>query len=1267
MSGRIPDDPPTLRNPSPPNVPSRRLEKPAEVGPSLSLQELLEQAGALPFDELRAVLRSDQFKRWQRGERVLVEVYRQRWPSLQADEAAVLDLILNEILLREERAEAPQLEEYVQRFPAYAGKLQRWFEVQQTLQTNVLGNRAWPATLGKGPDQRAADGALVAQEEPGPAAPAEAVDSRVGTLVTPTPRRDAVVNERVSVPGYEILREIGRGGMGVVYVARQRGLKRLVALKMILAGQHAGAEQAGRFRAEAEAVAHLQHPHIVQIYEVGEHEGRPYFSLEYLEGGSLSRKLGGVPLEPRQAARLLEMLAGAMHYAHQRGIVHRDLKPANILLTAEGLPKISDFGLAKQMDEDRGQTQTGAILGTPSYMPPEQAAGQARVVGPLADVYALGAILYELLTGRPPFRAANYWDTLLQVRTEEPVPPSHLQPKLPRDLETICLKCLHKEPGQRYASAEALAEDLRHFLAGEPIRARPTSWLERGIKQARRNPMYFLLALTGVVLVAVALGGWLVAGHSQNPEKVLLFLFILPLTLGVISQALAAYNQRRRAVEQRAQADAARREAEDERARAEAARREAEEHARNAEAALRKSETSLYFHSIALAEREWLGNNVGRAEELLDACPRALRHWEWHYLKRLCHADRLTLAGHTDWVRGVAYSPDGLCLASAGGYDQTVRIWDAATGQEIAQLPGHGGCVQDVTFSHDGQQLASAGADGTVKVWHADHQEQGITLSGHTDAVVAVAFHPDGQQLASASEDQTVRVWDVARGRSLRCLRGHGNRVWGVAFHPNGQQLATAGEDQTIKVWEAKSEREVLTLRGHTGAVVGVAYSPDGRRLASAGQDHTVRIWDAATGQELLTLRGHADRVCGVAFSPDGNWLASAGKDRVVKVWDTSTGRELRTLRGHRDTVWRVAFTPNGRQLASAAVDHTVKVWDAAASQEAITWAIHQGLALSVAFHPNGQCLATVGGGLPGQAPAEVLVWDVATGRKAYGIAAGKSRIGSAIFSPDGRRLATTHEYPETNGGAVKVWDAATGQKLLTFAGHTRPVVGIAFSPDSRRLASGSLDGTVKVWDAATGREQCTFRGHLGHITSVAFSPDHCRIASACGDALRGDGEVKVWDAGSGQELLILRGHAGDVTRVAFSPDGQRLATAGQDQTARLWDANSGLVLRTLRGHAKQVVDVAFTADGNRLATASHDQTVKVWDVASGQEILTLRGHTAEVLGVALSTDSQRLASAGADHTVKIWNATPVTAGAAPSRGESATRSEGKGPTQVER
>jgi tetratricopeptide (TPR) repeat protein/tRNA A-37 threonylcarbamoyl transferase component Bud32 len=492
-----PAEQPLAESTAPPNDPAEQLCQLWHQGQRPDVDVFLADAGPLSPTQMAAVLRTDQRERWPSGERIAAEAYLQRYPEVQADREAAVDLIHGEFLLRERYGERPSLDEYLRRFPEHADLLRGQIELHLALALAAgldSANVVWPS------QQATAAEAL----GPAPAAPA----GRAWPTVT----------------GYDILAELGRGGMGIVYKAQDRRLKRTVALKMLLAGSLADREQLARFRVEAEAVARLQHPHIVQIYEVGEQDGRPFFALEYVEGGSLDKHLAGTPQPSRTAAPLVETLAWAVHAAHQRGIVHRDLKPANVLLEIKNpesaiynlqsaIPKITDFGLAKQLDADPMQTPSGVILGTPSYMAPEQATGKVHRIGPATDVYALGAILYEMLTGRPPFKGETALDTVTQVLHDEPVPPRRLQPKVPADLETICLKCLQKDSGKRYTSAEALAEDLRRFRAGEPIRARPVGPARRLWRWCQRKPALASLAAALIVVVVSALacvtGFWL--------------------------------------------------------------------------------------------------------------------------------------------------------------------------------------------------------------------------------------------------------------------------------------------------------------------------------------------------------------------------------------------------------------------------------------------------------------------------------------------------------------------------------------------------------------------------------------------------------------------------------------------------------------------------------------------------------------------------------------------------------------------------------------
>jgi WD40 repeat protein len=986
-----------------------------------------------------------------------------------------------------------------------------------------------------------------------------------------------------TVPGYAMLGMLGRGGMGVVYKARHLGLKREVALKMMLHAEHAGADQHQRFQAEAEAVARLQHPHIVQVYDVGEHNGLPYFSMEYCAGGSLAGQLDGTPWDGRRAANLVQTLATAMQAAHAAGVVHRDLKPRNVLLTADGTPKVTDFGLAKRLDVP-GLTATGAVLGTPSYMAPEQASGKSRAVGPTADVYALGAILYECLTGRPPFRATTAVDTVLQVVSDEPVAVRKLQPKLHRDLETICHKCLQKEPTKRYGSAEALAEDLRRFGAGEPVKARPMGVQGRAVRWARRRP-----AIAGLLALVAFVG------------------------VGGLAGIVWAYGQAVREGKAARQAEGRAREE------AERARQETQRADENAAEASRKE----YLAQIRSVAAELQNGDCGSAAGVLERMETDHRGWEYGYLRRRAEGTPLTLRGHTHWVNSVAYSPDGSRIASASWRE--VKVWDARIGLDLATLRGHTNKITSVCYSPDGRQLASASADKTIKLWDAERGTELATLRGHAEQIESVAFSPDGRQLASASWDQTVKLWDARTGAELATLRGHAGRVNAVAYSPDGSRLASGSLDQTVKVWDAHTGTLLATLRGHTRWVNAVAYSPDGLGLASGSTDGTVRIWDARTGAERRTLRGHKE-VKSVSYSPDGTRLASASRDKTIKVWDAHTGDDLLTLLGHAEEVSWLAYSPDGYRIASASADKTVKVWDARSSADPAARLVWQNV---VTFNSDGSRIA-------GDSPeGAVRICDARTGAEITRLPRQKDMVMAVRFSPDGTRLAVSSGLKNPT---IKVWDAHSGAEVFTLRGHATPVQAVVYSPDGTRLASSSgfEDPAIKVWGALTGAELLTWRGHQGGAAALSYSPDGSRLASASYD-----GTVMVWDAGTGAKVFPrpLRGHVNQVHSVVYSPDGTRLASASEDKTVRVWDARTGDELLTLRGHTHSVRVVTYTRDGSRVVSGSFDGTVKVWDARTGDEILTLRDQPGGATALAFSPDGSRLAHAPASPTAWIWDA----------------------------
>jgi WD40 repeat protein len=1145
---------------------------------------------------------------WQRGERPALDGFLEGYAVGSPDRRVLLtELAHADLHYRLAAGEPASADDYTHRFPELAAdpEAARGLALAERRLRNVgraIDSSDWLRCPPSRPEESTAESESGhrASEPFTASTPAPPAGARTlpAPATVPELGQGGATDGLPSIPGYEVLGELGRGATGVVYKARQVALGRVVALKMIAAAELAGREELARFRAEAEALAHLRHPNIVQIYEVGEAGGRPYFSLEYCEGGSLARQLNATPLPPREAALLVETLARAVEAAHRQHVLHRDLKPGNILLGREGLTgrpgwrewalKVADFGLAKRLDE-AGRTATGAVLGTPSYMAPEQAVGLTRAIGPQVDVYALGAILYETLTGRAPFRGANLFDTIEQVRTREPVPPSQLQPRLPRDLETICLKCLQKDPRKRYQSALELSEELRRFVDGEPIRARPAGRLERTTKWVHRRPV--LAALIAVSTVGVlALAGMTV----------------------VLSQMVM-------------QRDAALRAERDQSAAAEAARAVAEK-------SQGEARTLLYTADLRGASQFWRN---GEAQALRDAVKRHSTEehgtaFEFAYFSRLAHAGEMeTLSGHEAEVICAAYSPDGATLASGDG-NGSVRLWDTATSRQKARLDGHPGGVQwlgfldggkilaaatkedlwlwdaipgtlrekrpfkgrmtQIALSSDGGTLALALADHNIKLWDTARRTEHSLGKLHDSDATALAVSPDGRLFAMASRDRFVDIRDGATGQTRTTQRME-TEPTALAFSGNSWYLAIGERQGTLRLVptgianlaDVYGDLTTTQRRFHTGPVRTVAFTVDNEGIVSAGDDATVRLWDMRRQKLRNTFHGHTDRVWAVAVAPDGRAIASAGADRALKLWDLGRHQGRQPLGTPLEASGPVAFSADGRLLAVACRDNAIALVDPQTGARRARLPGHRGKIQGLAFSRQG-LLASAGVDLI------VRVWDPTAACLVKELFSGHIPH-CAAFTPDGSQLRVGLDT-----GLIPGWEVPSGKPLPPMQGD-KQIYALAFSTDGKVLAGGGATGTVWRWDSATGEALAkdpekhaapvrTLAFVHGMVKSdswpVAYAPDGATLVQA-----RPDGFWVREVRSNTERLVVYAAHADGTLQVAFSPDGKQLASTGEDGTVKLWDTAHWQMRRPFGQLPGPVTALAFSADGKTLITGS--------------------------------------------------------------------------------
>lgn len=1058
------------------------------------------------------------------------------------------------------------------------------------------------------------------------------------------PITDLPIGTKVGYFGdYELLGEISRGGMGVVYKARQVSLNRVVALKMIRSGELASPTEVLRFRKEAEAAATLNHPHIVPIYEVGEHASQHYYAMRLIEGGSLldrmaefaiTKAAGKTEVRARQvrAAGLIGTIARAVFHAHQRGILHRDLKPANVLIDQAGEPHVIDFGLARRIGQDSTMTATGAALGTPSYMAPEQTGG-GQTLTTQTDVYGLGSVLFELLTGLQPFKGKDMLETVTMVRDKEPARPRSICAEVDRDLETVCLKCLSKEPSRRYSSAEALAEELDRWLKGEPIRARPVGRVERAAKWVKRNPAGSgLIGLAGVATAAVI---WVLVAMSYNSE------------LADKKQKLEQANEELTA--KRQEADQLRGVAESESVRATEQERLAQRY--------------LYVTQMNQAQKAFDEKQFGHALTLLEKLRPSrheqedLRGPEWHHLWRLCGGSHHDLRGHSAGITCTSYSLDGTTLAS-GDVNGLIKLWDAETQRERRTLTGPTAAVNALAFEPGGKRLAAASDNGTVHVWDVATGQEVSRFTGHKDAVLCLAFHPTHGRIVSGGRDGNVNLWEVSTSKLIRTLLQFGPPVWSVAVTADGKTVVAASNDAAVRMWDADAGAAIaeqislvpkVAAKGRESPRVTCSILlPDGGSILIGKTVEPVSSTSPKWSIEHRSLPGNnllhrwatdSEAVPLACASADGQYLAMKTSSGSIRVHSVNDGTLRKSFQ--ESTINNLCLGPTGRTLATGGEDRIIRI---RMLQDEVPL---KGGRNNVAFSGDGKLVVAMHGS---------AFWDPKTGIEIHQ----KSWSGTnqrVAVSPDGRYVTEGRELIDLKENTSAVIRGAPGSS---------DPLGVAFSPDGRSLAiADTLGLQSSIYDLDPLRIRTTLKkpaknksGYLTPLsgdfaTCVRFSPDGKILAVGLGNnpARLRPGEVQLWDVDQSRLRLVLDRHHFSVWDLAFSPDGKYLAGAcglyqqgTKTGEVKIWETSSGREVTSLGGYSDCVWNLSYSPDGKRLATASGDRSrqrgqageVRIWDLAAGQELISLR-QEATVYGVAYSPDGKRLAVVGEDRIGSIW------------------------------
>ncbi len=1005
-----------------------------------------------------------------------------------------------------------------------------------------------------------------------------------GEVQTTVNRTEKTAESSKVFGDYEIIEPIAEGGMGIVYKAIQKSLNRIVAIKMIKSGQLATASEVQRFKTEAAAAARLDHPNIVPIYEIGEQDGIYFYSMRYIDGQNLSMLINKSPMNQKRAAKILSAIARAIHYAHQHGVLHRDLKPTNVLIDKNGEPLLTDFGLAKLLEQQESFTQSQAVFGSASYMSPEQALGKTAEISVSSDVYSLGAILYEMLTGRPPFIGRNFVETIKQVIDSEPVKPSEINPKVDPELEIICLKCLEKQPEHRYGSAGELAVELERWLNGEPILAKPATRLQKIKKWAKRKPAIATLVALLIIVATFGISG----------------------VLWQWREAIAA----KQIAEQKA-IDAA-------------------QQAIRAEKSALEAIRNLYVSDINLAQRALAENNRGRAYELLKKHIPSnnevdLRGFEWRYLWNLTRGQEKISIQHHDFVESVLFSPDGNTLLTTQR-DPFVYVWEIKSKKLIAKLGELDSPVARGTmfFSNDGSMLIFQTA---LSIYLFDSKNW-TQIAQLQRANLPLFFLPDNQTVAAKSfvigtlffetltwEPRDFPETQFADIGLFRAVSSDG-RIY----------LISKGEEQTqyLQLWDISGKPISNPFICQFENPTAMAVSPNGRYVAVAEWRGAVRLWDAATGSEVSSWTAHESTVAALNFSYDSKTLVTAGVDQTIKTWEIPVCAHLATLYGHHNEVWSVCFSKDGKWIASGGKDSTAKIWLASTrtTENILTNAMSP-----LAFSPDSSKLLALG------FDRQFQLWDTSS----------RIKIGNPLpLYSDYERTAIAVSKDlkfclvGRRSGSTEIMNIQENGKIVKdFTPHAEPVVWLALSEDNRLLATATAD-EIKLWNFDNLNLIFSKTGFTGPL---AISPDGKYLAGVDLNY-----NVKLWELQSGNERATFKGHKWTIWSITFTPDSNMLISAGMDGTAIVWNPHSGVKLATLSGHKEAITSIAVTPDARTLATGSTDDSVKFWSLLNFQELMTIDDFKDDVGSLLFSPDGTTLAvgcftGSGSRQNVKLWQA----------------------------